>query len=189
MLDYNEATTGKIIVLDGDPYEVLSHHIFRKQQRKPVNQTKLRNMKTGKVTERSFHAAEGLEEASIETRPVTYVYTNRGEYVFHEDGTPSERFSIPAAILPEGMRFIKEKTTVEAVAFNNEIIGVKIPVKVALTVKEAPPAVKGNTAQGATKQVVLETGATVQAPLFINEGDMVEVNTETGAYTARAEKK
>ncbi len=189
MLDYNEATTGKIIVLDGEPYEVLSHHIFRKQQRKPVNQTKLRNAKTGKVTEHAFHAAESVEEANIETRPVVYIYQSRGEYFFHEDGKPSERFSIPAAVLPEGIRFIKEKTVVEAMSFNDEIIGVKIPVKMTLRVKEAPPAVKGNTAQGAVKQVVLESGATVNAPLFINEGDLVEVNTQTGEYTGRIEKK
>src|ERR1700749_493069 len=94
ILEYNEITIGKYIVLDGNPYEVLSSHVFRKQQRKPVNATKLKNLMTGKVTEYSFHQSEKMEEAEIESREVKYLYNSRGEFWFCEANDPSKRFNV-----------------------------------------------------------------------------------------------
>lgn len=187
-LSYSEITPKKIIEHNGEPHMVLSSHVFRKQQRKPVNQTKLRNLKSGKVVEISFHQAETVTEADIEKQELTYIYTNRGESWFHEVGNPGKRMSLPESQVEEQIKWIKEKTDVTAVLWNEEVIGIQIPIKVDLLVKEAPPAVKGNTAQGGSKQVVLETGAVVSTPLFINEGDVVRVNTETGEYTERVDK-
>ena len=189
MLEYNEVVPKKFIELDGAPYEVLSSHVFRKQMRKPVNQTKLKNLISGKVTERSFGAAEQAQEADLSTKAIKYLYTNRGAWWFCESNDPSKRFELPAEQVGEQGQYLKVNSIVEALIFNEKIIGLRLPIKVELLVKEAAPAVKGNTVQGAQKQVVLETGATVNVPMFVNEGDLVRLNTETGQYVERVEKK
>ena len=185
MLEYNEITEHKFIILDGAPYEVIDSHVFRKQQRKPVNATKLKNLITGKVTERSFHVSEKVKEADINTREVKYLYNNRGEWWFSNPEKPSDRFKLDGDMIGERGKFLKDNTLIETMVFGDEIIGVKFPIKVDLKVTEAHPAVKGNTAQGGTKQVTLETGAVINAPMFIKEGDIVRINTETGDYTDR----
>ena len=184
MLDYNEIKERKCIIMDGEPYEVLSSHVFRKQQRKPVNQTKLKNLISGRVIERSFHQSEKVNEADIEINNIKYLYNNKGEYWFCEENNPSKRFSLPEEVL-EGIKYIKENSIVEAKVFDEKVFGIRVPIKAQLKVVDAPPAVKGNTSSGATKIVVLETGATTNTPLFINEGDIIEINTETGEYTGR----
>ena len=189
LLSYNEITPKKIIVYNNEPYLVLSSWVFRKQQRKPVNQTKIRGLKSGKVLEISFHQSETVPEADIEKKELTYIYRSKNEVWFHEAGNPGARVSFPEAVVGDKMRFVKEKSDVTALVWNGEVIDIDIPIKVELAVTEAPPAVKGNTAQGGSKQVVLETGATVSTPLFINTGDVVRINTETGEYTERVGKK
>jgi elongation factor P len=188
MLDYNEILPGTFIVLDGDPYEVIDAHVFRKQQRKPVNSTKLRNVKSGKVVERTFQAADNAEEADLSKQKVVFIYEQKGAWWFHEEGNPGGRFSLPHDVLGAGGKYLKAKDVVDALVFDEEVIGIKIPIKVELKVTEAAPAVRGNTAQNATKVVTLETGATVTVPLFINEGDILRINTETGSYVERVEK-
>lgn len=197
MLEYNEILPKKIILLDDEPYEVLDAHVFRKQQRKPVNQTKLRHLITGKVTEYSFHVADKVEEADLSTKPVKFLYQNRGEYWFCDEKDPSARFSLSADTIGAAAPFLKQNSTAEALLFADpasddddpRVIAVRVPIKLDLIVKEAPPAVRGNTAQGGTKQIVLETGAVINAPLFVNEGDLVRVNTELGEYVERVDKK
>ncbi|MBI2109285.1 MAG: elongation factor P [Parcubacteria group bacterium] len=189
MLNYNEITNKKIIVLDGEPYEVLDSHVFRKQQRKPVNQTKLKNLMTGKVTERSFHQSETAVEADLPVQTFTYLYENRGIYWFCEPGNPKNRFSYSEEVVGPQGKFLRANTNVEALFFSDKLITFKIPVKVDLKVVSAPPAVRGNTVQGGTKQVTLENKMEIQVPLFIEEGDIVRVNTESGEYTERVEKK
>ncbi|MCI0566062.1 elongation factor P [bacterium] len=186
MLNYNEITPKKLIVLDGAPFEVLSSHTAKKNRQKPVNQTRLKNLISGKVMEKSFHQSDTVLEAEIIARPITFIYKNRGEYFFSEKNDPKKRFPIPESIVGDPGRFLKEKNDAEALEFGEEVIGVRLPAKVDLAVKEAPPGVKGNTAQGGTKMVTLETGAVISVPLFIEEGDLVRVNTETGEYTERA---
>lgn len=189
MLDYNQITPSKYIVLDGQPYEVLESKTLRKQKRKPVNQTKLKNLKTGKVTERAFHQSEKAEEAEIKNKDIVYIFNKNDELWFHSVGDKKDRFPINEKIVGDKKKFLKENTEVEALVFNKEIIGLKIPIKLELEVENAPPSVKGNTAQGGSKIITLETGADISAPLFINEGDIIRVNTETGQYTERVEKK
>lgn len=189
MLEYNEISPKKVILLGGEPYEVLEHHVFRKQQRKPVNQTKLRHLITGRVTEQSFHGSEKVAEADLSTRAVKYLYTNRGAWWFCMPENPAERFELSAETVGGQGQFLKPNTVVDALVFEGKIIALRVPIKVELIVKEAPPAVRGNTAQGGTKLIVLETGVTINAPLFVNEGDVVRVNTETGTYVERVDKK
>jgi elongation factor P len=189
MLEYNEILPKKVILLDGGPYEVLDAHVFRKQQRKPVNQTKLRHLITGKVTEQAFHVSEKVPEADLSTKSVKYLYANKGEYWFCAENNPADRFALSADTVGAGIQFLKPNAIIEALVFDEKIISVRIPIKVELAVKEAPPAVRGDTSKGGNKLITLETGATVNAPLFINEGDRVIINTETGDYVERADKK
>lgn len=186
MLDYSEIVGRKFIVLDGEPWEVIDSHVFRKQQRKPVNATKLKNCITGKVTERSFHVSEKVEEAEIEERDVKFLYQNRGEFWFCEAEDPSKRFKIEENFIGTQAKFMKKDSVVQALSFGDKIISMKIPIKIELRVTEAHPAVKGNTAQGGTKTVTLETGAEVNVPMFIKEGEIIRINSETGEYAERA---
>lgn len=185
ILEYNEITGKKIIVFEGEPYEVLSSHVFRKQMRKPVNQTKLRHLISGRVVEHSFHAAEKVEEAEIDSRPIKYLYHNRGEFWFCEKDDPSKRFKLDTSLIGNRANFLKPNSEVTLLTFEEQVVGMKTPVKVDLKVVEAPPGIRGNTAQGGTKQIKLETGATINAPLFVNEGDIIRVNTDTGEYVER----
>ncbi len=188
-LDYNEITPGKIILLDDEPYLVISSHVFRKQKAKPQNATKLKHVISDRTVEKSFHASDKAQEAEMGTRTVKYLYTNRGEYWFCDAKNPADRFQLDDSAVGDAIKFILPNSVLEARTFNDEIFTIKYPVKVDLKVKESPPAVKGNTSSGALKQIVLETGATVMAPLFINEGDTVRINTEDGQYSERMEKK
>ncbi|MEK7477888.1 MAG: elongation factor P [Patescibacteria group bacterium] len=188
MLEYNEIKPRKCIIMAGEPYEVITSHVFRKQQRKPVNATKLKNLITGKVMEYSFHQNEAAEEAELDSRQIKYLYANRNELWFCEEKDPSKRFKLTNEEVGDDIKFVKPNTLVELVSFQERIMGVKVPIKVELKVTEAPPAVKGNTATGGTKIITLETGTTVNAPLFVNEGDVVSINTETGEYVERVNK-
>jgi len=186
MLSYNEISPKKTIIIDGEPYEVISSQTVKKQRQKPTNQTKLRNLLTGSVTERAFRQSDKVKEAEIEKREIKYIYNNREEFWFSDPDNPKDRFPLKESIIGERAKFLKQDTLVEAKFFNENIIGVVLPIKVDLVVTEAPPATKGNTAQSGNKQVVLETGATVTTPLFIEVGDSIRINTETGEYVERA---
>lgn len=185
MLEYSEIKERKYIVFEGEPYEVIGSHVFRKQQRKPVNAVKMRNMLTGRIVEHSFHVSDKAEEADITKKEVKYLYTNKGEFWFCDATDPSQRFELPEVMIGSASKFLKPNLVLEAMMFDEKIMGLKLPIKMDLKVVEAHPAVKGNTAQGGTKAVVLETGAEIQVPMFVKEGDIVRINTETGDYTDR----
>jgi len=188
ILSYNEIVQKKVIDYNNEPYEVLSSHVFRMQQRKPVNQTKLRHLVSGKVTEISFHQNESVPEADIETITALYLYTNRGESWFAEQGNPKNRFSFQENAIETKVQWLTANAPVEVMLYKEKPVTVKIPIKVDLRVTIAPPAVKGDTATGGSKQVTLESGATVLTPLFINEGDVLRINTDVGEYTERVTK-
>lgn len=192
MLEYNEVKERKYIVWNGEPYEVLSSHVFRKQQRKPVNQVKMRNLITGKIAENSFHQSEKVEEADISKNKITYLFHkfNRQqkveEYWFSQENNSSERFALSADLVGSQANFMRQNEPITALVYNEKIVGISLPIKTNLKVTEAAPAVAGNTAQGATKQVTVETGAKITVPLFIKEDDVLVVNTETGEYVSRS---
>lgn len=188
VLSYNEILKGSIINYNNEPYEVLSAHIFRMQQRKPVNQTKLRQLVGGKVVEISFHQNETVTEADIDKMQARYLYTNKGESWFAEEGNPKNRFSFPEDSIHDKVQWIVPNTLVEVMTYEEKPMTIAIPVKVELVVKDAPPAVKGNTVSGGNKLVELSTGAKVTVPLFINTGDIIRINTDSGEYTERVTK-
>lgn len=185
MLSYNELKPGVIFILDGQPYAVTEYNFMRMQQRKPVAQTKIKNIITGKVSERTFHQNESFEEAEIDRSPLKYLYAHKNEYWFCEPGNPKNRTMLKEEILGGKAKFLKPNSEATALKFGEQIISIELPVKMSLKVIEAPPGIKGNTAQGGTKPVTLETGAKINVPLFVNEDDIIVVNTETGEYVGR----
>ena len=185
MLAYNEVLPKRLIIMDGEPYEVVSAWVFRKQQRKPVNQTKLRNLKTGSTTEMTFHVSDKIEEAETEVKTSVFIYERNGEWFFHDSKDKSQRFTASDKMLGDAAKFLTANTEVQTLWFDDEMIQVRLPVKMDLKVKEAPPNTRGNTAQGGDKVVVLETGANLTVPMFVEAGDTVRVNTESGSYVER----
>jgi len=189
MLNYNEILPRKYIVLENEPYEVLSSNTAKKDRQKPVNKTKLKNLLNGRVVEQAFHQSDKVQEADINKRAVKYLYSNKGEFWFSNPENPQDRFKLTEEVIGESALFMKENSELTGLTFNDSIIGISLPIKMEFKVEEAPPGIKGNTAQGGSKVVTLETGKTVSTPLFINEGDIVRINTETGEYVERVEKK
>ena len=187
-LSYTELKPGVCFVKDGSPYVVLTYAFSRKEAQKPVVRLKIRHLVTGKVTEYSAQSSENFEGAEIERKPVTFIYESKGVYWFCEADDKSKRFSLGADMLGSVAQFLKANARVMAVLFEDDIVAVELPIKMDLEVREAPPSVRGNTTQGGTKPVVLETGAKVTTPLFVNQGDVVRVNTSTGEYVERVEK-
>ena len=199
MINYNELKPGVVFILNGEPYEVLEFSFSRMQQRKPVAQTKIRNIITGKILSRNFQHTESFQEAEIDYKKVKFLYSHSpastrhlGEagdkFIFCDIQNPSDRFELPAEAIGDKARFFKQNSEVEIVSFKGKTINVRLPIKMDFKVIEAPPAIRGNTAQGGTKTVTIETGAQIQVPLFINEDDIIRINTQTGEYTERIEK-
>lgn len=185
MFSYNELKPGVIFILDGEPYQVLEFGFMRMQQRKPVAQTKIKNLITGKVLNRNFQHTDNFQEAEINYKKVKFLYAHRDKFVFCDVKDPSARFELPKEAIGDKTKFLKSNSEVEIVDFEEKVIAINLPIKMQFKVIEAPPSIKGNTAQGGNKAVKIETGAMVAAPLFIEEGDVIEVNTQTGEYTGR----
>ncbi len=188
MLTYTDLKPSICIIVDGEPYVVLEYSFVRKQQRKPVVQTKIKSLVSGRVLEKSFYPRDAVEEAEIEKRPVKFLYHNKGEYWFCNPDNPACRFKLERELIGSAADFLKANSLVNASYFDEKIISVTLPIKIDLKVVEAPPAVRGNTAQGVTKQVKLETGVMLNVPIFISAGDVVRINTDSGEYVERVEK-
>ena len=188
-LDYDEIKPRKFIIVDGQPFEILESHVARTQKRKPQNQVRMRNLLNGKVVPGTFHASDTAEEADISKREALFLYANKGEYWFCDPSDRAKRFQISEEIIGDKSKFLKENTIIDTKIFEyadeEKIIGVTLPVKMTFTVKDAPPAIKGNTASGGGKLVTLETGAQVTTPFFIEVGEKIVVNTDTGEYVER----
>lgn len=189
-LQYNEIREKKIIIHDDEPCEVVESHVARTQQRKPQNQVKLRSLISGKVFPATFHVSDSADEADITKRDVTFLYSNKGEFWFCDPSDKSDRFKLDEALLGDSSKFLKQNSNVTALVWTDDedeekIIKISLPIKMEFLVKEAPPAVRGDTSKGGNKIITLENGTTLNAPMFINEGDVIRVNTETGDYVER----
>lgn len=187
-LSVNELKPKIYFIYEGQPYVVLETHHLKMQQRRPVVQTKMRNLINGKVLERNFAQSDVFEEADVQRKKVKFLYGHRDQYWFIDEKDPSKRFELSKDILIDQVNFIKANTVLDALEFEGNIITVELPIKMEFKVVEAPPAIKGDTAQGGVKQIKIETGAYVNAPLFIEENDIIRINTETGEYVERVSK-
>lgn len=188
MLTYFELRKGIQFTYQGQPYEVLEFQPMRKAQDVTVVQTKIKNLITGKIVYQAFHKGDSFEEADVQKFQAKFIYGHRGKYMFCDVDNPANRFELTLGQIGDSVQFLKPNEVVEGVKFQGKIININLPIKVRLKVKESAPGIKGNTAQGGTKSATLESGATIQVPLFVQEGDIVEVNTETGEYTTRVQE-
>lgn len=189
-LQYNEIREKKIIIYADEPCEVVESHVARTQQRKPQNQVKLKSLISGKTIAATFHVSESAEEADIQKKEVTFLYANKGEFWFCDPNDKSNRFKLEEVLMGNVAKFLKQNSNVTALVWTDEddeekIIKVTLPIKMEFKVKDAPPAVRGDTSKGGNKIITLENGTTLNAPMFINEGDTIRINTETGDYVER----
>lgn len=185
-LDINDLKRGGLVVHEGDPYIVLSvKHVHMGRGGASV-QTKMKNLRSGKVLDRNFKSADTFEEANIEKLNAEFIYERNGEYWFNESGKKTNRFSLVSDVIGESALFLKPGMEVRAFMFGGNIINIELPIKADYKVTEAPPSIRGNTSSGGDKVVTIEGGAKVTVPLFIEEGDVIRINTDTGEYTERA---
>jgi len=187
-LGVNELKPKTFLIYEGQPYVVLETHHLKMQQRRPTVQVRMRNVINGKIFERNFAQSDVFEEADIERARVKFLYNHKDQYWFSYENEPSKRFLLTEELIGEAAKFLKPNTVLDAIEHNSNIINIELPVKMEFKVLEAPPAIRGDTAQGGVKQVKIETGVYLNVPLFINQDDVVRVNTETGEYVERVEK-
>lgn len=188
MLSINDLKNKIIVMINDAPYQILEvKHLHMGRGGSSV-QTRIRNLVTGQTYSRNFKPADSFNEADVEKRELNFLYAHRDEFVFTEKNKPSERISLKRGELGDGALWLKAHTPVTALFLDKKLLAITPPIKMDLRVTEAPPGFKGDTVTGGTKLVTLETGAKIQTPLFVNEGDVIRVNTETGEYAERVLK-
>lgn len=173
------------IILDDEPFEVLSVEHSRFAQRRAVLRTKVKNLITGNVYSKTFQSNEVFQGADIDKTEAQYLYKDGDSFCFMNEKN-YEQFSLTESQIGEKAKFLIEGTTVAILNFNNNPINISLPIKMPFKVISAPPGIKGNTAQGGSKAVTIETGVQVNTPLFINEGDTILVDTRSGEYLEKA---
>lgn len=184
MISSNDFRTGVTIELEGDIFTVVDFQHVKPGKGAAFVRTKLKNIRTGAVIERTFRAGEKMPRARIEYREMQYLYNDGETYVFM-DTRSYEQLSLPKNKLEGATKYLKDNMSIYVMLHDNTAIGVELPNFVELTVAQTEPGIKGDTATGGSKQAILETGAVVQVPLFIEEGDVLKVDTRTGAYISR----
>ena len=185
MVDFSGLKKGVLINFNNQPHEIMIANFVRMQQRKPVMQMKLRNLMTGKVVEYSAKSGESFESADITKQKVQFLYADQDGAHFMNNET-YEPVDIPKELSDDKVGYLKEGTDVNLMYYGEKPISIDLPIKIDLEVKSTPPGIKGDTATGGSKPATLETGLTVNVPLFIKEGDKIRVNTQTGEYVERA---
>jgi elongation factor P len=185
MITTNDFKTGVTIQSEGNLWQVMEFQHVKPGKGSAFVRSKLRNLRTGAVIEKTWRAGEKVATAHIDKSTMVYSYNMGDTYVFMDNET-YEQIEIQKGSIEYQLNFIIEGMEVSVISFEGEILGVDIPEKVTLTVTKADPAVKGNTATNATKDCEVETGYFLQVPLFINEGDKIIINTNTGKYDKRA---
>ncbi len=185
MISTNDFFTGLTIELDGEVYTVVEFMHVKPGKGSAFVRSKLKNVKTGYVVERTFRAGEKLPRARIEYREMQYLYSS-GEDNFFMDTSTYEQISLSDERLGDGKKYLKENMLIGVLEYEGEPIGVELPNFVELAVVQTDPGLRGDTATGGSKPATLETGAVVQVPLFVNVGDVIRVDTRTGQYLERA---
>lgn len=185
MLTHTDLKKGIQFIYEGQPWEVLEADAMKMAQRRPVIQSKIRNLIDGRVQEKNFQQGDVFQEADLGKKDIKFIYQSKGQYFFCEINDPSKRFYFTEDLIGIQAKYLKPNEIVTGIIFDDKIISFRLPIKVQLKVKESAPGVKGDRAQGGTKEAILESGAIVQVPLFVEEGDTIEINTESGEYVKR----
>ena len=185
MLGISEIKTGKNIILNGIPYAVLYHEHSKIGRAGSVLRTRLKNLASGSVLEKTFQGADKVEEADISKSKAQYLYREGNNFTFMNTDT-YDQFNLSEESLGNAINYLVEGTEVIILNFDSTPINVELPVKVKLRVIEAPPGIRGNTVSTGGKMVKLETGMSISVPLFIETGEEIIVNTEKGEYVSRA---
>jgi len=185
MISVNDLKTGLTLELDNGLWSVVEFLHVKPGKGAAFVRTKLKNVETGQVVERTFRAGEKVGKATLDRREMQYLYKEGAEFVMMDNET-YEQLSVTETQVGDGVKYLKENMIVQVLLHDGKIIGVDIPAHVVLEVTDTPPSEKGNTAQGGTKPATLETGAVVNVPFFISNGDMIRVDTRTNEYLDRA---
>jgi len=184
MLSISEIKLGKLLQVNGEPFTVIKADHHKMGRGGAVLKVKLRNLINGNILEKTFQGNEKAEEASVEKKKANFLYQDEQSAYFMNNET-FEQFELPTSQLGQKKKFMKDGTDVDTLYFEGRPVAMDLPIKLELKVISAPPGIKGNSAGNVTKVVELETGAEVSAPLFVNEGDIIRVNTDTGEYVER----
>jgi elongation factor P len=184
MIDVNELRKGVTFTLDEQLYKVVAYDHYKPGRGKAVIRTKLRNLRTGATLDKTFTSGDRVQDIRLDHQTVQYLYSD-GDFYHFMDTETFEQFPLPNAVLEEAKPFLVENTEIELSSYEGEALDVELPITVDLRVVEAPPGFAGDTATGATKEVTLESGLTLQVPLFIQEGDTLRIDTRDARYVTR----
>ncbi len=185
MINVTELRPGNYFVEDGNMYQVLDILLNKTAMRKMIAKVKVKNVRTGAISEISRNGGYMIETIHIDKQSMQYIYDSGDNLVFMDQNT-YEQIEIPKSRLEWEMQFLKGDEVVDITSYNGEILSVILPAKVALTITECEPAVRGDTVTSARKDATVETGLRIRVPLFINNGETVLVRTDTGEYDGRA---
>lgn len=185
MISSNDFKTGVTIEVDGDVYQLVEFQHVKPGKGAAFVRTKIKNVKTGSVVERKFNAGEKVAKARLDRREMQYLYKEEDLFIVMDNET-FEQTSLTAAQIGDEVKWLKENMNLGVLFHNDQVIGVDLPNTVELKVIETEPGIKGDTATGGTKAATVETGATVQVPFFVNQDDVLIIDTRTGSYVSRA---
>lgn len=185
MISVNDFRTGTTIEVEGDIWRVLEFQHVKPGKGAAFVRTKLRNLRNGNISEKTFRGGERVKRAQIDNVKMQYLYADGDSHVFMNNET-YDQIEISGDQIEYELKFLKENMEVHIMSFESEVLGVQLPITVELEVTETEPGIKGDTASGGSKPATLETGLVVQVPFFINQGDLLVVNTEEGEYVSRA---
>ncbi len=185
MISASEFRNGVTIEYEGDVYTILEFQHVKPGKGAAFVRTKIKNIKTGSVVEKTFRPTEKMGKAFIDRKDMQYLYSD-GELYHFMDNETFEQIAVNASDVGDALKFVKENEMVKILSYNGEIFGIEPPLFVELEITDTEPGFKGDTATGATKPAVVETGASVNVPLFVNQGDVIKIDTRTGEYLSRA---
>lgn len=185
MISVNDFKTGMTIKVNDDIWQVIDFQHVKPGKGAAFVRSKLRNMRTGTIQDKTFRAGEKVERAHIESHSMQYLYSSGDTHTFMDNHT-FEQIEMQTSQIEYELNFLKENMNVNIVMYEGETLGIQLPNTVELTVTETEPGLKGDTQSGGSKPATLETGYTVQVPLFINQGDTLVIDTRSGEYTSRA---
>ena len=185
MISASEFRNGVTIEYEGDVYTILEFQHVKPGKGAAFVRTKIKNIKTGSVVEKTFRPTEKMGKAFIDRKDMQYLYTD-GELFHFMDNETFEQIAVNSSDVGDALKFVKENEMVKILSYNGEIFGIEPPLFVELEITETEPGFKGDTATGATKPATVETGANVNVPLFVNQGDVIKIDTRTGEYLSRA---